>query len=1019
MNTKLSNPKTLQLHTKVTRLFYGIFAAALLLRLYMAATSTGFLSDISCFASWALRVYKGGFAEFYSPDVFTDYPPGYIYVLYPIGALLHHTQMNVFSGPGLVLLKLPSILCDMIAGGLIFFLGCKKGSPRTALVISALYLLNPAVLLNSVVWGQVDSILALLVVLLCLLLQKGRVVPACFVFAAGLLLKPQMLIFAPLLLYGIYEYELRSFPGWRHFLRDALGGICALLCFLLALLPFGIQKVIPQYTDTLASYAYASVNAYNIWALFGLNWQSQEGLFLGISYQQIGSACIVLLTVISAVIFEMLRRRGREDRYFLTGAFIIGTTFLLSVRMHERYLYPAMLLLVFTYVFGRQRAFVGCCLLLSAAHFLNVWHVLYYYDPMNFSPRDPATIVLSAFLTISMIVFYVVICCSLQNRLAQKDDLWDWSRLARVWGPCEPDASRKSVAIDKVDLILMAAVTLLYGAVAFIGLGCNKAPETEYPFSVQGTVTLKFAPEETPEMLCYYLRTESGITCALQQSADGTQWSQAQTFSMKNVFTWGQVTLSPGQVYLTLTNQSEDALLGELIFLDGDGRVVTPLNASVYPQLFDEPETLPETFDYRSSAYFDEIYYFRTANEFLTEQPAYEMTHPPLGKILMAFGALLFGTNPFGFRFMGTLLGVLMLPLLYLLARGLTASKVVSTMVTFCFAFDFMHFTQTRLATIDGFTVFFIIVMYLFMERYLRLSFYDTALYKTFLPLGACGVAFGLGISCKWSSFYAGAGLAVLFFLSLHRRWREYRYACLTPGGSTKGIKHRQIIENFLPNTKKTIGFCLLFFVAVPILIYTLSYIPFRDYSQDGLLTRMWNNQLNMYHYHSTLNATHAYSSLWYEWPTMIRPVFYYASDLGNGLYQGISAFGNPAVWYACIPAALYTFYLALRKRTPAAVFLSVGLLAQLLPWVFVTRCTFLYHYFPSIPFLVLMLGYTGVQLKKRMRPGGFYSLCAIYCLAVLVLFVMFYPVISGMPVSGEYVDKYLRWMDSWVLILN
>ena len=60
--------------------------------------------------------------------------------------------------------------------------------------------------------------------------------------------------------------------------------------------------------------------------------------------------------------------------------------------------------------------------------------------------------------------------------------------------------------------------------------------------------------------------------------------------------------------------------------------------------------------------------------------------------------------------------------------------------------------------------------MYFFMYRYCRMSFYDTSLIKTLLPLGACGISMGLGIACKWTGVYAGVGLAVLFFATLYRR---------------------------------------------------------------------------------------------------------------------------------------------------------------------------------------------------------------------------------------------------------
>lgn len=1010
-----------------------IITSAFLLRIILAAFCKGFESDIVCFGSWALRAYEGGFGSFFSPEVFTDYPPGYIYILYPIGALLHHLKLDMLSPQGLIILKMPSILSDLAAAWCIYRIGSRRFSEYTALLLGILYAFNPAVLINSVVWGQVDSILVLLVLLLCLALMEQRVVPACFVFAAGILFKPQMLIFTPLLLYGIYEVDILGFQSMRRFLRDALGGFAAIGALLLAMLPFGLEKVIPQYTDTLGSYPYVSVNAYNFWAMFKLNWNSQEDLLLGISYKVWGTMILVVLTVLSAVIFEWSRRKKQENRYFITGAFLMITTFMFSVRMHERYLYPAMLLLLFAYIYSGQKALLYSYILLSAAHFLNVWHVLYYYDPGTYYSYEHVVVILSAITVFAAFYFYRALIQGLRSEVSvpakakahtkvvkpqETADLIDPAGLKTLLER-KPLPSKKPLRFTWLDFSIIFILCLTYGIVAFLNLGYAKAPVTEYTWPAQSAITLHFTEDSLPSTLSYYLKYEVKVSYNLQQSGDGTVWDETQDLTMEDVFSWGQVSLSEGTGYVQLTNTSEDAALAELIFLNANGEIVTPENASDYPALFDEPEMLPETFDFRSSAYFDEIYYHRTAYEFIEGLPAYENTHPQLGKIFMVLGALLFGTNPFGFRFMGALFGVLMLPFMYLLARNLTGNKVIGAMAATIFAFDFMHFTQTRLATIDVFIVFFIIVMYYFMERYLSRSFYDTPLKTTLLPLGACGISFGLGISSKWTGFYAGAGLAILFFASLFNRYREYRYACARPNSATNGISHKHIMECFIPNTIKTIAFCMIFFVLVPACIYTLCYIPFKDYSSDNFILRMWHNQFSMYNYHSKLEATHAYASSWYDWPTMERPVFYFANDLGNDIYQGISAFGNPFVWYPAIPAAVYTVYLALKKKKAVAGFLSIGLLAQFTPWLLVTRCTFLYHYFPCVPFLVLMIAYAAAQLRKRLKPRTFYILCGLYTMAVVVLFIMFYPVISGMPVNGEYVDEFLRWKDGWVLILN
>ena len=257
----------------------------------------------------------------------------------------------------------------------------------------------------------------------------------------------------------------------------------------------------------------------------------------------------------------------------------------------------------------------------------------------------------------------------------------------------------------------------------------------------------------------------------------------------------------------------------------------------------------------------------------------------------------------------------------------------------------------------------------------------------------------------------------MIFFAVLYRRYREYVYADADPSGKTEGISHKLIRKNFVPYTRSTILFCLVFFVAVPALIYLLSYIPFRDYSDRGLIGRLFYNQYTMFSYHSGLDSTHDFSSAWYEWPIMKRPIWYYSRVVTHtaegGLREGISAFGNPAVWWAGIPAFLYMVYLWAKKKDKTAAFLIIGYMAQYLPWFFVTRITFIYHYFPSVVFVVLMIMYSFCQWKQsQARP----AVIVLYGAAAIGLFLWFYPVLSGTPVEAAFVAKYLRWFPSWVL---
>ena len=86
------------------------------------------------------------------------------------------------------------------------------------------------------------------------------------------------------------------------------------------------------------------------------------------------------------------------------------------------------------------------------------------------------------------------------------------------------------------------------------------------------------------------------------------------------------------------------------------------------------------------------------------------------------------------------------------------------------------------------------------------------------------------------------------------------------------------------------------------------------------------------------------------------------------------------------------------------------------LPWFFVSRITFIYHYFPSVVFVVLMIAYSFCQWKEKLSRRAMFSFVVLYGAAAVGLFLLFYPVLSGRPVEAAFVDKYLRWFKTWVL---
>ena len=518
-----------------------------------------------------------------------------------------------------------------------------------------------------------------------------------------------------------------------------------------------------------------------------------------------------------------------------------------------------------------------------------------------------------------------------------------------------------------------------------------------------------------------YLGYQNNPKYLVDYSSDGTNWNTLygadNPWDAGSVFCWNYTDLNVTARYIRISPAADtvnDSIM-ELVFTDTEGNVVTPVNAADYHNLFDEQDMYASRATNLNGTYFDEIYHGRTAYEMIHKLYCYENTHPPLGKELIAVGVLIFGMCPFGWRFMGTLFGVLMVPIIYNFSKKFFKETWISIVTTILFTFDFMHFVQTRISTIDVYVTLFIMLSYFFMYCYTRISFFDTKLSKTLIPLGLCGFSMGLSWASKWTGIYSAIGLAIIFFAQMIRRFREYIYAAKNPGGKTGEISHQYIVKNFHKKLIITLLWCCVFFIVVPAVIYVLSYIPFNDGTDRGLIQKVIEAQKTMYNYHSNLDATHPYGSKWYQWPIMYRPIWYYSGVVSDTVREGISAFGNPLVWWAGIPAFAFMLYRMFVKKDRKAAFLSVGYLSQYAPWFKVTRVVFIYHYFPSVPFVTVMVGYSMYLIVKKYPKVR--KLAYVYTALAVGLFIMFYPVLSGTPTTIHYVTTYLKWFENWVLL--
>ncbi len=160
---------------------------------------------------------------------------------------------------------------------------------------------------------------------------------------------------------------------------------------------------------------------------------------------------------------------------------------------------------------------------------------------------------------------------------------------------------------------------------------------------------------------------------------------------------------------------------------------------------------------------------------------------------------------------------------------------------------------------------------------------------------------------------------------------------------------------------------------------------------------------------------------MWYEWPLILRPIWYYTKTISGTVQENISAFGNPMIWWAGVPAFFVMVYFALKEKDRKSAFLCIGYLAQLVPWMNVSRITFIYHYFPSVPFITIMIGYTMYRIVTYKKEERYQKIakrvCAAYAIGAVCLFVVFYPVLSGYPVDVNFIAEHLRWLDRWQLV--
>ena len=567
-------------------------------------------------------------------------------------------------------------------------------------------------------------------------------------------------------------------------------------------------------------------------------------------------------------------------------------------------------------------------------------------------------------------------------------------------------------------LLSLTLLTIIYAVISFWQLGSTTFPTTTWqPVVEKQEIVLNFGKIEKFDAI-YTIYGEGDNNSNPQSYQIGTQdihlfgsndlqqWQEITVLKQGNIYTYSIQEGYWEYQYIKLVTTNKNNSLTEIGFRNLAHSNFLPVTIlqdeyknTKYPakMLIDEQDKLVLSPTYYNQAYFDEIYHVRNAWEIANRQYMYASVHPLLGTNIIALSIHLFGMHPFAWRLPGAIASVLMLPVLYGILKHLLKRDYLSLIGSFLLAADFMHITTARIATLEPFSILFILCSFYWMLKYCRSNFYTLPMWKGILYLFLSGIFMGLSIATKWTGCYAAIGLAIMLFTNWIQRFLEYK-------------KDKETHQQFFKILLTTMLACILFFIIIPIVIYCISYIPDKIFrNEPWTIANVWKQAQQMYHYHVNLNATHPYQSTWFQWILDLRPMWYYVGIKGN-VFHTISCFSNPLLTWIGLPAILFTTYRALCKKDIVGWYIVVGYFSGLLPWIiYVQRIVFAYHFYPTSLFTIIAIVYCINLLNNRKMS----IVVPAYLAAYLALFILFLPVITGFGTSQQFA-RFLAWLPGW-----
>ncbi|HEY1074702.1 MAG TPA: phospholipid carrier-dependent glycosyltransferase, partial [Patescibacteria group bacterium] len=364
---------------------------------------------------------------------------------------------------------------------------------------------------------------------------------------------------------------------------------------------------------------------------------------------------------------------------------------------------------------------------------------------------------------------------------------------------------------------------------------------------------------------------------------------------------------------------------------------------------------------------------------YITHTDFYD-SHPPLGKLIIAASITLFGNVPLGWRFFNAIAGILLLGVIYGFTKDLTKNRGIAVLALFLVAIEPMALVESRVGLINIYLALFSLAGLWFFWRWWDKPKHHISDYILAL------IFFAAAASVKWIGLGAiGAALAFLVLAGWMRTENRAKF-----------------------------NFWHIALLAIIPLLYIASFTVDLIQTRSPLLEHFIWWHKSTWNYHAHLDATHPYGSSWWSWAIMLRPIWLYYQSPTPGTILGIVEVGNIVTWIGGLIALFATMFTLGydRKNLERNVFLILTYLALYLPWIFISRVKFIYHYF--VPVLLLLILLATVTYERLLKKPEYRPIGIIFLTLGFAFFVYFLPLLMGLPLSDEWYRHHM-WFRSWI----